>query len=263
MNEYFDTIEVKRFFKVATLAVCLLAVFLVAKSLSAFKDWSSPSTAQSTIVVTGQGEAYSTPDIASFSFSVSADAAGVASAQDTVTKKTDAILVGLKDLGVDEKDIRTTDYSVYPKYVYQQSVCTVNSCPPSRQVADGYTVSHTITVKVRKTDDAGKALALAGEKGATNISSISFTVDDPNAIQAEARDKAIKDAKTKAEALSKSLGVRLGRVVDFSEGQSGGGPYPMYAYDTVGISAGKSTAPTLPVGQNKVIDNVSVTYEIR
>ena len=261
MNEYFDTIEVKRFFQFATLAVCLLAVFLIAKSLEAFKDWNAPGTAQSTIVVSGTGDAYATPDIASFSFTVSADAPTVASAQSTVTTKTNAILVALKGLNIADNDIRTTDYSVYPKYVYQAAICTANGCPPSNQVPDGYTVSHSITVKVRKADDAGKALAAAGDNGATNISSLAFTVDDPNATQAQARDLAIKDAKAKAETLAKSLGVSLGRVVDFSEGQSNPGPYPIYALDSGVASAGKS-APTLPVGQNKVTDNVSITYEI-
>lgn len=262
MNEYFDHEEASRFFKIGTIAIALLALFLLAKTFTTFKDLRTPSAAYSTIVVTGQGEAFATPDIANFTFSVTADSATVGGAQDTVTQKTNAVLNALKELGVDDKDIRTTDYSVYPKYTYVPLSCTSTYCPPSRQVPDGYTVTHSISIKIRKTDDAGKALAAAGAKGATNISSLSFTVDDPNSIMNEARDKAVKEARDKAKALARSLGVSLGRVVDFSDNTYNPGPYQLYKAEASAGGADTS-APTIPTGQNKITSNVSITYEIR
>lgn len=264
MQEYFDHEEVRRFFKFATVAVVLLCLFLAAKSLSALKDWREPSVPQSTIVVSGTGEAFATPDIATFSFSVSADAKAVADAQSAVNGKIDAVLAGLKDLGIDDKDIQTTNYSVYPKYSYAPTACTQSYpsyCPPSRQVPDGYTASETVTVKVRKTENAGQALAAAGEKGATDISGLNFTVDDMDAVNNEARDKAVAEAKTKAEALADSLGVHLGRVVDFADSMSNPGPYPyMYAAEAGGTVAKDVSIST---GQNKITDTVTITYEIR
>ena len=123
----------------------------------------------------------------------------------------DAALDGLKELGIEQKDIKTTDYTVWPKYTYESTICLPAYCPPSKQVPDGYTANHSVSVKVRKVKDAGRALALAGEKGATEISGISFTVDDPDKTLNEARAKAIADAKSKAKLLSKELGVRLVR----------------------------------------------------
>ena len=253
----------KRILKGVWFVLIILGIFLTVKTLDAFKALRVPSSAYDTISVSGDGEVFAIPDLATFSFGVSSDAKTVTEAQSSVTKKMDAILAGLKDLGIEEKDIKTTDYSVYPKYTYASSVCSPGYCPPATQKQDGYTANHSVSVKVRKTDDAGKALATAGDKGATNLSSISFTVDDPNKITEEARAKAIEDAKAKAKILAKELGVTLVRIVSFTDGSDAGAPVPYYR--TLGMDAGTamSKAPTLPTGENKVSLTVSVVYEIR
>lgn len=249
--------------RILSAALVLLVVFLGAESLLTLKKLSEPSANAHTIVVTGEGEAFATPDVATFNFTVSADAKTVGEAQDTVTTKVNSILDALKNLGIADKDIRTTDYSVYPKYTYQPTVCTTNYCPPSRQVPDGYTVSHSVTVKVRQTADAGQALAVAGARGATNISSLTFTVDDPDQLTATARDQAVQKAYAKAKALAKSLGVHLGRVVDFNESSASPWIYPMTLKSDVGMGGSEATAPNIPTGQNKITSNVTITYEIR
>lgn len=264
MHEYFDHEEARRFFKLGAIAIGLLALFLGVKTLDAFKDWQSPETAYNTIVVTGYGEAFATPDVAEFTFSVSADADSVGAAQDTVTEKSDAVLESLRALGVEEGDMRTTDYSVYPKYIYQSMPCGPNYCPPGRQVPDGYTVTHSVSVKVRNTENAGQALSVAGSNGATNISSLNFTLDDPDAPQNEARDEAVEEAREKAKTLAKSLGVRLGRVVDFNDNSYTPSPYFMRAQEGMGGAVSSDIkAPSLPEGQNKFVSNVTITYEIR
>jgi uncharacterized protein len=262
MNDFFTSDQGRRIMKFATVGIIMLVVFLALESLLILKDINHSDPASNTISVSGTGESITTPNIATFSFSVSADAKVVSDAQSTVTTKTDAILKGLKALGIEDKDIKTSEYSVYPKYTYQSGVCTNNSCPPSRQVADGYTVSESITVKVRKTEDAGKALAVAGDNGATNISNLQLTLDDPNAPADEARLKAIDNAKEKAEALAKHLGVHIVRVVSFSDNAQG---YPIYpvAYDTKAVSSQGASTPSIQVGENKTTANVTVTYEIR
>ncbi len=257
-----DTIETKKFLKWASFAVLMLSLFLIAETLNALKDWRTVDVAYNSISVTGIGEAVSVPDIATFSFSVSGEAKNVSDAQANVTKSTDAILTGLKDLGIAEKDIKTTDYSVYPKYTYTSSVCANSYCPPSRQIPDGYTVNQSVLVKVRKTADAGQALALAGDKGATNISGLNFTTDDPDKNQNEARALAIEDAKEKARVLAKSLGVRIIRVVGYTDNFSNPFPYE-YGYASISMMKDSASAPTIPVGENKTTANVTVTYEIR
>ncbi len=260
-----QTPEIKDILRWARLVLVFLAVFLAAESFNAFKHWHDINPAYNSITVSGKGEAFAIPDLATFSFSVSADAKTVAEAQSQVTSKMDAILKRLKDLGIEDKDVKTTDYSVYPKYTYgSMAPCSPNYCPPSRQVQDGFTANHSVSVKVRKADDAGKALQAAGDAGATNLSSISFTVDDLDKITTEARAIAIKDAKEKAEALSDELGVHLVRVVSYSDGNDGG-PMPYYSERAVAgnMAVDQAKAPTLPTGENKVSVTVNVTYEIR
>ncbi len=246
----------------------MLAIFLGVQTIAALKGLRNTSPSYNTINVSGEGEVFAVPDIASFTFTVSADAKTVTAAQEEVTKKMDAILDAVKTLGVEEKDIKTTDYSVYPRYSYTNPTCGASFCPPSRQVLDGYTASHNVTVKVRKTENAGEVLAAAGDRGATGLSNISFTVDDPEQLTSEARAKAIENAREKAEMLSDELDVRLVRVISFYDSTDGGMPMPMYgegmssSRDMV-VSTQAAKAPELPSGQNKVRVVVNVTYEIR
>ena len=257
--------EINSIYKWGKIALILLVVFLGVSALSGLKDLRNPNPVYNAITVNGEGEAFAVPDIASFSFSVSEDAPNVSDAQAGVTEKMDAILEALKGAGIEEKDIKTSDYSVYPKYVYSSAPCSVNYCPPSQSRQDGYTANHSVTVKVRDTEKAGEVLGLAGEKGATNLSSISFTVDDMDAITDEARAEAIKNAKEKAEMLADELGVKIVRVMGYSDNTSGG--YPMPYGSAIRMEAAgdmvQAKAPTLPTGENKVSISVSVTYEIR
>src|SRR3989338_6292868 len=258
-----NTEEVRKVLKWVWVALIILAIFLAVETLGALKNLRSIDPTYNSISVSGEGEAISVPDIAVFSFTVSRDAKVASDAQGQVTKSMDVILAELKALGIEEKDIKTTDYSLWPKYASEPIICSPTFCPPSRQVQDGYTASHNVSVKVRSTEDVGEALRVAGENGATGLSSISFTVDDPDKILDEARAEAIKDAKEKAKLLSRELGVRLVRVVSFYDNTGGGGT-PYYA-ESLGDNMVKTSAPapTIPIGENKVNVSVTIVYEIR
>jgi uncharacterized protein YggE len=259
-----DTPEIKNIYKWAWIVLIILAVFLGVQTLLSLKGLRETSPAHNSITVTGEGEAFAIPDLATFSFSVSAEAKTVSVAQEEVTKKVEAVMKALTDLGIEEKDIKTSDYSVWPKYVYSSQPCTPNFCPPSQQTQDGFTASHSVSVKVRDTEKAGEALAVAGANGATNLSSISFTVDDPDQITEEAREIAIEDAREQAEKLADELGVKLGAVVTFSEGRDGDVmPFYREVMAQAGNASAEDKAVALPMGENKVKIVVSVTYEIR
>lgn len=265
INNFFrgDTANV---FKWTVIVLMILAVFLGLHAISLVRSMGE-ARPHNSISVTGEGEAFAVPDVATFTFTVSVDASTVSAAQESVTNKANAILESLNKMGIDEKDIKTLDYSVWPKYVYAEASMPCipeRGCPPvGRQIPDGFTASHTVLVKVRKTDEAGKALALAGENGATNISSLSFTQDEPEKVLDEARAEAIADAREKAKALAKNLGVRLVRVTNYQDNSGGYYPKPAYEMGMGGDNQVRSIAPTLPVGENKVTVSVTVTYEIR
>ena len=255
--------ELNLVYKWVKVALIMLCIVLGVGAIWGLKSLGNVAPAYNSITVLGEGEAIAIPDVATFSFSVSADASTVASAQDMVTKKIDAITQALKDLGIEERDIKTSDYSAYPKYVYSQVYCIQAPCPGQTK-QDGYTVSHTIGVKVRKTELSGQAVQVAGDKGASNISGVNFTVDDSEKLANEARAKAIANAKERAEVLARELKVRLVRVVSYSEG-SGGNVMYMMAGKAMGMGgdAESRPAPTLPVGESKIKLSVNVTYEIR
>jgi uncharacterized protein YggE len=273
MNEFLnslDAVSKKRLFNAVLTMFVLLAAFLGIKALSSLKELSYIGKGvypSNVISVNGTGEVLAVPDIASFSFSVVEEGKTVKDAQDKATKKINSILDSVKSLGVEEKDIKTTNYSSYPKYEYTQSACSINYCPPGKQVLTGYEVTQSITVKVRDTEKAGDVLTKVGEQGASNISGLDFVVDDIEKVKAEAREKAVADAKAKAKVLSKTLGVKLDTIVNFYE--NGDGAYPiMYrsemSADTKVMNAGSvSVAPSLPTGENKVISNVTITYEVK
>lgn len=222
---------------------------------------------QNTVSVAGKGEIFAKPDIATFSFSVDAEAPDAVAAQKKSADSINAIYAYLKANGIDEKDIKTSGYALDPKYRWEQGVCTQWNCPEGKQILEGYRVNQTITVKVRVTAKAGDLISNVGENGATNISGLSFTIDDDEKLKREARELAIKDARENAKKLADDLGVRLGRMVSYYENQ-GGYPVPMYnmamserSSDSMGASM--KSSPSIPTGENTITSNVTIVYELR
>lgn len=213
--------------------------------------------------VRGEGEVNAKPDIGQFSFSVRAEGKDAATAQNDSAKKINDIIAFLKESGVEEKDIKTSDYSLNPKYRYENTVCAAGMyCPPSNPIIDGYEVSQTVEVKVRDLDRSGDLITGAGERGATNISQLQFTIDDESNLKAEAREKAIADAKEKAERLADALGVKIVRMMSYYEEEA----YPTPYYGMGGAmesSAVKSVSPDMPTGENTIKSTINITYEIR
>ncbi|MFZ2522119.1 MAG: SIMPL domain-containing protein [Minisyncoccia bacterium] len=268
MYQSLNDLQKKRLFN-SLLAVCiLLAVFLGIKSLNALKENSYIGRGEypaNVISVTGTGEVLAVPDIGSFGFSVVEEGKTVKDAQDKSTKKINSVIDALKGLGIEEKDIKTDNYTFYPKYDYSVAqICTRDYCPPGKQTLTGYEVNQSVTIKIRKTADAGLVLTKVGELGVTNATGLNFVIDDEEKVQDEAREKAIIDAKEKAKVLSKSLGVRLKKIVNFQEG----GNYPvmyggMMKLDSISANAEYApTPPQVPVGENKVVSSVTITYEV-
>jgi uncharacterized protein YggE len=253
----------------AVFAIAMLGIFLAilaVSSLKAYRFIGSGVTATNTITVSGEGEVFAVPDTGEFTVSIQEEAKDVTTAQTAATKKANAVIDYLKSAGVAEKDIKTADYSVYPQYEWTNSVCTRDGyCPPGKQTLKGFQVSQTLSVKVKDTAKAGELLSGVGTKGASQVSGLSFTVEDEDALKAQAREEAITDAEAKARELASQLGVSLVRVVGFSEN---GGSYPvMYAAKTMAMDsmagAEMAPAPQIPTGENKISSSVSVTYEIR
>lgn len=255
-----------------TAVFIVLALFLLVVTASAIKSYrliGSGVSATNTITVSGQGEVFAVPDTGEFTVTIQEEAKDVAAAQEAMAKKANAVISYLKGAGVEEKDIKTTDYSISPRYEWRQpGTASGGYYPPSgTQTLIGFTAAETLSVKVRDTEKAGELLSGVGGLGAYQVSGLSFTIDDEDALKAEAREKAIQEARTKAKQLAGSLGVSLVRIVGFSEGGMGYYPAPMYsARDEMavgGATMAKAVAPEIAVGQNKITSDVSITFEIQ
>ncbi len=251
--------------------VRVLAVLILVGVLTSLAAYTSYTLKQSrygymgptTINVRGEGEVLAKPDIGQFSFSVRGEGEDAAAAQSASAEAINKIMDYLKQSGVEEKDIKTTDYYLNPKYRYEERICASGFyCPPSEPIIDGYEVSQTITVKVRDLDQSGALISGTGDNGATNLSGLSFTIDDETTLKAEARAEAIEKAQEKAKQLSEDLGVRIVRMVGFYEEEY---PGPIYGYGGAEMSmdASVKSVPAMPTGENSITSTVNITYEVR
>ena len=251
--------------------IAVLGLFLIlfigvkiAKDIKAYdyigRDVSSPNT----ISVSGKGEILAKADIAAFDFSVAEESLNVSDAQSRAARKINDIIQFLKNNGIEEKDIKTTNYNIYPRYNYIKLPEKSQIIPPIRdnRVLIGYEVNQGIEVKVRKIDSAGTVLSGVGNLGASNVSGLNFSIDEEDKLRKEARDLAIEDARENGKILARSLGVKLVRIINFSES----GYFPIYrekfSADVMAVG-GAALAPEIPTGENKITSQVNIVYEIR
>jgi len=264
-----NSIEKSRLLKATFVLVVLVSVFVVSKIISEVKSFryiGGGAPAGNVMTFQGKGEVDAKPDIALVSFTIRENQKELKDAQDKATAKEKAALSFLEKSGVAKKDIKTENYNSYPKYEYG-SPCYGYTGVPCRQAEPkiiGYEVSENVSVKVRDLTKAGEIVKGIGAVGVSEISGPNFSIENEDELKAQARKIAIDEAKEKAKKLSRDLGVRLVRIVNFSEG----GDYPLY-YASKGVSLDSATAsagspaPELPTGENKITSNVTITYEIR
>ncbi len=259
----------KKFFKSIVVLSIILSLYFAVKFLAEIKSYQMMGdTAPSVITLSGHGEVTAVPDIASVYFTIMKDGKTVKEAQDAVAAIEAKAIEALKANAVAEADYQVSNASFSPKYEYQYKTtalpCAAYGCPQGTSVIVGYTASESFTVKVRNVDTVGKVMQDLGATGVSDLSGPNFTIDNQDALQADARKKAIEDAQTKAKALAKDLGVRLGRISSFSE-NGGGYPMPMMyaAKDAMNSVAGAPAPAQLPKGQNTISSDVTITYDIR
>jgi len=206
-----------------------------------------------TITVTGSGVAYGAPDIAVAQIGVQSRSPEPAAALDDANAKMTAIMAALKELGIADKDIQTSNFSVYAQ----------NDVDPQTGQPKGtftYTVENTVSITMRDLTKVGQVLSQVVAAGANNIYGVSYTVSDQSKLEAEARDKAMADAKARAEQLAKAAGVSLDQPTTISEFTNG--PQPLVRMD---VAQGAAVAKSVPVasGQIQVNLQVNVTYLIK
>lgn len=248
---------------VGTLAI--LSLFLLAETLSVAQGLGRPGVpATDTVTVTGQGQAFLAPDVARTTFSIEHQAATAAAAQAKVTEQANAAIAFVRAEGIAEKDIKTLSYNISPQYSYPRPCPPGALCPVSDGTPRivGYQVSQTVQVTVRDLDKVNDLIAGLGSRNVQNLYGPDFSLDDPTEGYNAARADAIAKAKQQAAELAKQLGVRLGKIVSFSESSGGYPPYP-YAYGMGGGVAESKAEPDIPSGENTYNASVTITYALR
>jgi len=262
------TSEVKTALKTSLLSAIFTVVLLMVLNYCFNHTWNLfyKSNAQP-FTVQGTGTVKAEPDQAEISFTVTKTAKTLQDAQTQANTATNAMVSAVKKLGVDKKDIKTSNYSSYPNYP-QNQILQPNTFmqvkPETPQAIESYTVTENITISISDQEKVNTVIDAVTKEGAENISGPSFTFSDTKqkSLQAEARDKAIADAKEKAQSLAKASGIRLGKLTSVQEGNTGyPGIRPMML-DAKTADGTVSSAPTeINPGQNEVSDNVTLSYE--
>jgi uncharacterized protein YggE len=233
-------------------AICYLTT-LIRLNTKKFDYVGKADKMEHTIVVSGYGKVTGNNDIAVTSIGYSNTDKDVAKAQADNKKVMDQVFADLKKLGVEDKDLQS-NYTIYPDYNYTQQ---------KGQELVGYRVTNSVTVKIRDLSKIPDVLSLAGKYGATEVSGLNFTIDDPENLKGQARDKALADAKVKAIDLARNLGLNIGSVVSYYENEGVNDVYAVKSYmsaDSTGMGGGPAEVAG---GSKDVVMNVSVTYEIK
>jgi len=206
------------------------------------------------IWVNGMGKVTIAPDVAIVQVGVQAQASTVADAQSQASSAMDKVMTALTSNGVAKKDIKTQYFNI--------SQVTKWDDKSQTQIVIGYQVSNSVTAKIRDLGKAGDIIDAVAAAGGdlTRINGISFTLDDPTAANAQARDEAMADAKAKAQQLAKDAGVTLGKPTYINENTYV--PTPIYGYPAAADKSAAGVSTPISPGEMDITVNVQVTYAI-
>ena len=230
-------------------AALVLGGYTVVRAGGAGQVVSGTDTAARGITVVGEGKAAGQPDIAHVTVGVETQGASLQTAVDENKAKMNGLLASLKRQGLAEKDIRTSNFSVYTERM------TAPDGSGAGQLI--YHVANQVEVTVRDVNQLGDILDKTVAAGANNIYGVTFNVEDTAKLEADARAKAVADAQARAADLAQLNGVQLGEVLSVSEVV--GGAVPLYrAAEGMG-GGGTSVQP----GELEVSVSLQITYAIK
>jgi uncharacterized protein YggE len=238
--------------RIAIITLSLLAVLALAACSGTAATVSTPNVRS--INVTGTGEVYLTPDVAYVNVGVQNQGPTVTDVLDQNTAQAQGIRDALKELGVEDKDIQTSGFNVYPNNTYDTNGLITGTY---------YSASNTVFVTVRDLSKLGHILDAVVRNGANTINSINFSVLDPSQALTQARELAVKDAQSQADQLVTLTGEKLGNVQYLNIYSNN--PIPMYEGKGGGGGTYYDMATNVPVSSGQLVISVSVniTWELK
>ena len=234
--------------------VVILLALIVSACQPAVAVTQSGQPTGRTLSVAGSGDSFLAPDIAYIYIGVHTEKLTAAEAVEENNSQTQALIEAIRDFGIDAKDIRTTNFSIWPMDQFDPAT----GRPTGEKT---YAVDNTVYVTVRELDKLGDFLDTAVAAGANTVNSVQFDVADKDAALQEARVAAIKDAESQAKELAEAAGLSLGQVqsINFVSNQ-----YPIFdGKGGGGGAAAEAAAVPIQPGQLTFTVTVNVTYEVR
>ncbi|MCX7616050.1 MAG: SIMPL domain-containing protein [Patescibacteria group bacterium] len=222
-------------------------------------NYSSSLLPARTLSVSASDKVTVKPDVAFLSFSVVKEGSKIEKIIEEGNQTVNQAIEFLKSSGIEEKDIKTTEYNLSPVY-----------SSPSKWGEEfiprivKYSFTQTVSVKVRDFKKISSILEKLPQLGINRIGDLSFGIDEPEVFLSQAREKAFQKAKEKAEKIASQNGLKLGRIISLSDYSGNYYPVPMGRGGADKLeSAALSVAPSIEPGSQEVSVNVSVIYEIK
>ncbi len=237
-------------FPIGNIAIMMFVITLVSMVLAFASTWFDVGRTRE-ISVSGTGTAYSAPDVAKIDFGVRSTARDLATSQKMNADAIAKIKTDLTPFEINPEDIQTINYNINPDYIYPAS---------QKPTLSGYTTYHFLRLTMRRLDTVDAILQTLGNSGATDISQISFTIEDPLDIKNDAREKAIASAKDMATQLADLSGAKLGRIISIKETTSPNNTDPRLFE---GMGGGMGGGPGVEQGSLSVTSTVTLTYSLK
>lgn len=211
-----------------------------------------PAVQGTLLSVNAEGLSEGRPDMAIVNLGVTTEGRTAAAALAENAQRMQALIQALRRAGVAERDIQTSNVSVYPQQVYGEG---------QAPRITGYQANNSVTAKVRNIDSTGRVIDAAVAAGGNTVNGVSFTYQDPDAQLDAARRDAIAEARRRAELYANALGMRVHRIVAVTEG-GGYAPIVPVAMERMAAQDGAASTPVAP-GQIETRVSVGVTFELR
>ncbi len=233
--------------------VVLFALFLAGCSGTVVS--SGYNGAAAGLSVNGRGQVSLAPDIAYVTIGVHTEAGDVSQAVSQNADQVASVMAALADMGVAREDMQTSNFSLYTGDQYDPAT--------GLSIGKNYMVDNTVNITVRDLVNMGNLLDGAISAGANSIWGVTFDLEDKDASLAQARDMALEDAVTEAEALAGAAGVTLGDIVSLSYTDTGYYYPPYYGMGGGGGGDGSGAATSIVPGLITVSAEVYITYALR
>ncbi|WP_257170069.1 SIMPL domain-containing protein [Bradyrhizobium sp. SRS-191] len=204
------------------------------------------------ITVSGEGSVQAPPDLAQIDAGVASDAKTAREAAEANNAAMAKVLQALKTAWIADKDVQTSRLSLQPQYAQTNR--------PGQTTVTGYRASNRVTIKLHDVAKVANVIDAVVAAGANDVGNVFFSVAEPSKLLDEAREKAVTDARRKAEIYAKAAGVTLGQPLNIAED---GAPAPVFRAKTFAAPMAAGVPTPVAQGEETLSVTVSVTWAIK